>query len=692
MAELNQVLTDFYKSPEPNPDFASLLEKKLAARHNELLQFPQKVSLRQEKKVFWLNYPRSRSSALWMSIVGALVLLLAGAYTLARLKGYLPGFGFVSDAGKTYVLSQPVEVSRNGITIRVEKAVSEPTLFWVELAITGSLEEQDFSRAYTLLTNGEKTISTMGYQNRSADGDEQRTYSFPALQNGSVQVTLIIENLGGEDFSLPLVLRPLTRDELVPAQPENATPLQSKVSDGAFLSIDQIAYATDKTILQASLHFGAPNIWVMGQWQLQLTGSDGSIYPMVDITPTASYPADNSVRIYETNPFKGAEQLTFTLKMFTRQAEEDLPLMRDFSADGIGFSFDPGTGLQAGKSWSFDQTFKLADMSLHLIEARLDSPTTITFEFVPDGKVTGVMLYSPDPNLTAGAVGPQLPNGNLTASLTFKTIPSQSLEIRLANIYYTARGPFQISWQPQAAPIGLREPTATMEPTLTPRLTETPVSSNSIVTETRNLIQKFNEPLHHGPGWIHIQSETTTRQAPGQTFPPAFFRNDQWLEIDSAGNVTRSVWLDQDAEGRILQQSATIGNYTVNFTSGQAGFNGNSPYQFNLDEMGQGFGQPGTEVFRQDEPCEDGRRCIEIIGQQTFSQPVTNPGEAQSFWGAGQQVWIDAETGQTIEVQSFWLLEDGSKLINYTKKYQVVEKVESPPQEILNVLKNVVVP
>jgi hypothetical protein len=262
----------------------------------------------------------------------------------------------------------------------------------------------------------------------------------------------------------------------------------------------------------------------------------------------------------------------------------------------------------------------------------------------------------------------------------------------LENIYFTARGPFQIAWQPQPAPVGEVEPTATVEPTSTDGFTETPASTNPIVSEIKTLIQKFTESFQHGPGWVHVQSETTSRHAPGQTFPPAFIRNDQWVEIDASGYVIRSVWLDQDAEGKILQQSATIGNYTVNFTSGQAGFNGNSPYQFNLDEVSQGFGQAGTDTFRRDESCEDGRPCIEIIGQQTFSQPVNNPNEAQSFWGAGQEVWIDAGTGQTVQVQSFWLLEDGSRLINFTKKYLTVERVESPPQQILNTLEHVVVP
>ena len=97
-------------------------------------------------------------------------MLLAGAYTLARLKGYLPGFGFISDAGKTFVLSQPVDVIQNGIALRVEKAVGSPTLFSVDLTVTGVPEEKSSSTAYTLLPDGGRTIFTMGYQDRSRMG------------------------------------------------------------------------------------------------------------------------------------------------------------------------------------------------------------------------------------------------------------------------------------------------------------------------------------------------------------------------------------------------------------------------------------------------------------------------------------------------------------------------------------------
>ena len=97
------------------------------------------------------------------------------------------------------------------------------------------------------------------------------------------------------------------------------------------------------------------------------------------------------------------------------------------------------------------------------------------------------------------------------------------------------------------------------------------------------------------------------------------------------------------------------------------------PYRLSTDELVQYLNQPapsnGTPTC-QEFPCEDGRPCILIVMQESFPQPITNPGEDPAFW----------------------LLKDGSKLVSFTKNNLLVEKVASPPQEILDILAKVVVP
>jgi hypothetical protein len=211
----------------------------------------------------------------------------------------------------------------------------------------------------------------------------------------------------------------------------------------------------------------------------------------------------------------------------------------------------------------------------------------------------------------------------------------------------------------------------------------------------QTLLQKFDTPLQQGPAWIHIVSEATSRVTLGQVFPPAYVHTEQWFEIDAGGYVVRAVLTDRDENAQIIQQSASVGNYAINFTTGDGGVNDVHPHRISTDELVQYLNQPASSngtTTRQEFPCDDGRACIVVTMQESFPQPITNPGDDQAFWGAGRQVWVDSQTSQQVKVQSFWLLEDGSKLVSFTKNNLLVEKVASPPQEILDILAKVVVP
>jgi len=252
-----------------------------------------------------------------------------------------------------------------------------------------------------------------------------------------------------------------------------------------------------------------------------------------------------------------------------------------------------------------------------------------------------------------------------------------------------------IHWQPQPAPLAAGAATSTLGPTLEPYATPTLASSDPLLVEMQTLLQKFDTPLQQGPAWIHILRETNSRVAPGQVFPPAYVRTEQWFEIDAQGYVVRSVSIDRDADGRIIQQAASVGSYAINFTTGDGGFNDVHPYRMSTDELVQYLNQPAPSkgtITRQEAHCDDGRACIVVTMQESFPQPITNPGEDQAFWGAGRRVWVDSQNGQQVKVQSFWLLEDGSELIDFTKNNLIVEKANSPPQEILDILERVVVP
>jgi hypothetical protein len=330
-----------------------------------------------------------------------------------------------------------------------------------------------------------------------------------------------------------------------------------------------------------------------------------------------------------------------------------------------------------------------------VVGAKMTSPSEIIFEFAPTNGVTGVALYSALASRSMASAPAD--NQNFTFELMFEKMPTQPFEVSVTRVRYTAHGTWQIHWQAPIAPNGvIVGATSTPAPTLATFATPTLASSDPLMLEVQALAQKFDAPFQHGPSWIHVINETITenRQA-GQTFPPPYIKSEQWNEIDTDGYVLRSVWLDKDVNGQIIQQVASIANYSINFTSGDAGFNGNSKYRVSFDMLTQDLNQGAkykTLVSSENIKCEDGSACLLVTLLDSLAQPVQNPGEAQSFSGAGRRTWINLQTGQQVKSQAFWRLKDGSERINYTYQTVLVEKVNTPTQEILDILARVIVP
>ena len=633
---------------------------------------------------------RARPILAFLAAILALLALTGMVYALGRLTGFIPGFGFTSNTGLVYVLAEPVESTNGGITLRLDNAVSDDTRFWTTLTAKGLPEGNINAQAFVLLPDGNKLQFQEG--NESAT---RMSFTFPALPAGTQALTLLVEAVDGLNFSLELQLRPARSGEIIPAQPTGSTPPQSEDRNGLKLVLENVAPASDKTVFQVSLQFGHPNTSMGGPWSITLSDAAGRVYPLQDITPDSM--TSGHTFIYQTLPFSGNEHLT--LSLVADPGGDTLPVIEDFSADNAGFRFDPGPNPQIGQSWDLNETVSVGGYKLHVVRATMTAEPGLVFEFEPAGDVTGVMLYTTDPLLQASAGSPPVQDKNFTAGLIFKSIPAQPFDVRITQVYYTVAGPWTIQWQPPAAPTpGAASPTPTEAPTSAPVTTPTPVSSDPIVLEVQALARKFDAPFQKGPGWVQVVTENITNPQAGQTYPPPYLKTELWYEIDADGYITRLLSTDRDKNGQILQQAATVGNYSINFTYGSSGFNDGKRYRVSLDNLAFSLRlaaqdtQDITQVLREQSTCENGNPCLLITVRAYFPAPHQNPGETQAYYGSVKRVWIDAQTGQQVKTETSWLLKDDKETVTSTNRVLAVEKVAAPPQEILNVLAKVVVP
>ncbi len=455
-------------------------------------------------------------------------------------------------------------------------------------------------------------------------------------------------------------------------------------------SLENVEAYSDRTIFQISLQFDRETLWLgSGPWHAQLTDEAGLPYPVIDITPAEMN--GMNTKIFRTSSFSGTEALTLSVGIFP-YAEGTFSILEEFPMDYAGFLFDPGPDPQVGDVWELDEPLPAGPFMLHVVGASMTAADTLVFEIESMENVTEVMLFNTTPNLAGSSGGPAYHGENIMSEMTFHDIPKEPFTISALRVYYTVAAPAPLAWQPPAATERIAptlEPTPTIPPYWEPQPTNTPDPDNPYQVEVRELTQKFEAPLRQGAGWIHVVTERQADLSASQNYPPEFIRSEHWYETDDSGLILNEVSMDYDKDDRLLQRSATKGDYTVNYTTGDSGFFGGSKRPFSLDMLSRALADaPAMEgtVSREEVTCEDGGSCL--LFTLLYEDIIGMEGNI-AFPARGFRVWVDQESGQQFKAQQFNRLPDGGEQMTDTMETVLVEKLPEPPQEILTILERI---
>jgi len=446
---------------------------------------------------------------------------------------------------------------------------------------------------------------------------------------------------------------------------------QSANGGGMTLLLDDVKISNDYTIIQVSLLFDSPDISLAGDWNIAMTDSQGRIYPLTNITPeTMDY---GKTRVYQTIPLPEGERITLKLKSFP--PDQGLPFAQDFSAMPGVFTFDPGS-LQVGESMPLDEIVD-AGFPLHLTRAQKTSANELLFEFDSERYYTGVMLSSPT---ASGSSSGNMAGNKFTSAISFAEMPEEPVQIKVTRIYYNVYSDWSFDFRiaqsmftdlPPAAPasIPIPQPEAAF------------TSQDPLFLEVQSLAEKFNTSVLNKAGWVRVVSEIVTENIqPGQNYPPPYYREEQWFEINSDGWVTRNFVTHWGEDGNILQQTVSVGTHSMNLTTGEAM---EFPiYRLSLDwillDLEYAL-QYGESVSREETVCEDGSPCLLI--SMRYNVGVF-----------GRRVWINMETGQQVKLQTSQQMPDGTETTLFTQTFLPVERRDAPPQEVLDVFSRVLLP
>ena len=703
---LDSALSDFYTAPQPTLGFADRLERQLLAQFsdpetNRLIGQPATRSTGEPKNwSAFMQTLRARPALVLLLAILTLALLTGAAYAIGRLSGFIPGFGFTTgDPGSVYMLAEPVEITHERITLRILQATSDLQRFSVTIEQRGQLEtNSDFVHPFVTITlpNGEKVEFQESTGSASEISNSQTiTFHFNPLPLDVRTISLHYEITDRDQqilwqAELPLHLRPLRVDEIIPPPAQDSwQPIASENQGGLSLVLENVAAASDKTILQVALRFDHPGTHLNSDWNATLSGADGAIYPLTQVMNDS----ENRIKTYETIPFKGGESLTLSLTAFPDP--HNLPLSMDFWENAPAFTFDPGANPQAGQTWQMDETLSAGSFPLKVTSAQLTNPNTLVFTLQSDGSANGAMLYSEKASGSRG--GMPTSENTFSAELIFAPLPTEPFEIHLVRVNYTAQGEWNFTWQAPAAPSNvLVGGTNTPAPTQSVYTNPTPAFSDPLCLELVRLTESFDAPFQQGPGWVHYVTETETTPRAGQNFPPPYIKSEQWLEIDEAGYITRTLHTDYDEAGNIIQRTVTVGDYFINFTVGDSGYLSGKRYRFSssslLKDLNDSLEYNDTTVIIENILCGNDSLCYLVAFLLTSDEPAKNTDGAQSFTGHGRQVWIDKKSGQMIKSRSLLRFPDGTEQVDHTYTILLVEKVDTPPQDVLDILEKVVVP
>ncbi len=373
---------------------------------------------------------------------------------MGRLFGYIPGYGIVDLSSPIRVLAEPVSVTRDGVTVSVNKGTLTADKTALDFTVTGvPLSAYPKGEAVTGCIETEYL--------RLPDGTQQDPNApIPANVNDATFVMPCIFNtLPGSvptDWELPLHFVPAPPDLTVmpvievtssqvaaastatpPQVGQTGTPLATQQT---VITVDKVIETNDGYILVGWFRPSLPGGAWLNQTDTQIRDVDGK---KIDVTS----PAD--IDLSYSGPPTSENDTQFAIQF--KAAGVAFPLTISFSGEVYSpvdpqataeVTFDAGPNPQEGQIWTLNQEVQLGGHTVKLV-----SITAVTagysFQFENGPNIAGPDVQI-DGYQAIGAGG-----GSGDTSLVFAQVPTGKLTIVLSNLFVaTGTQSWETQWQP----------------------------------------------------------------------------------------------------------------------------------------------------------------------------------------------------------------------------------------------------
>jgi hypothetical protein len=573
--------------------------------------FPRVTARLNQRKTF-MQTMRARPALAIVLAFLALLLLTGVAYAIGRMTGYIPGIGFVQK-DSLRVLAEPVNQTREGITVSIEQVVVDPErtiIIYKTKGLTivaanskgeggGTFGSPHFLR----LPDGSTLEESKGYSgtpepvlnNIKTEGgwpNYVQRLVYPAVSQQANELTLVIPVLQNmpvgaapENWEITFHLKPAPADmtyapviEFTPAQQnvlstvtpvagETHTPALSNVmtSNGFTLQLDNVIELEDGYVFTGNLSWD-DSVFPTGKGMISeavipvLMDANGQTIPMEEVPLNGSNQEHKALWSYRTNQKSFSGPMTLSVSS----------IKTNMAVPPVEFEVDFGSNPQVGQTRDVNQDFIVQGHTIRLLSIGLtavpDSCQGVGVEFKFSGNI-------PDVFVTVNDVVPQEPivcNGGgggggggepvaptvFYGSVGYRNIPTGLHRFSInVSMPFVIKGLWQVTWNPP----------------LTSESTPVPAAGACLTLNKWNQLAQENDPLPSGLGGKIL---TTVNE--GGPLPAIYVSN---LDGTNSRKIDVGAWPSLSTDGARLAYSIGDGIHVFNLPTGESSALGTDGYR-----------------------------------------------------------------------------------------------------------------
>jgi len=220
--------------------------------------------------------------------------------------------------------------------------------------------------------------------------------------------------------------------------------------------------------------------------------------------------------------------------------------------------------------------------------------------------------------------------------------------------------------------------------------------NDNVLAQAEKLIKKA-EKKYLVTGWLHIYSETEAFVTASDVLPdgspvPTHWTDDTWILLDDKGNAKSAITLQDTGDPKTSQTSIYKDSVWTNLTLGIV----MEPEIYSPSLDGGFFAstlpyKAALKLSSEQVTLNDGQRAICFSSEEKYTKPLklgkdTKIKKAQEIQGMVFKYCFSPDTGMQLQIESYALDLNGNLVLTQRSIIHVVEKIATPPSDILNYL------